>query len=68
MFSILPRPFQHSGPPCLQHPYFLDVVTQMVDVVTNPAQTTPTHYAPLGNFCILLSEIVSGAFLGTCSL
>ena len=43
--SVLPRPFQHSGPPCLLYLYFFDVVTKMIDVVTNSAQTTPTHYA-----------------------
>ena len=35
--SVLPRPFQHSAPPCLQWPYFFDVVTKMIDVVTNHA-------------------------------
>ena len=44
-FSVLPRPFQHSDPPCLLHPFSFDVVTQMIDVVTNSVQTTPTRYA-----------------------
>ena len=43
--SVLPRPFRHSGPPCVQHKFFFDVVTQMIDVFSNSAQTTPTHYA-----------------------
>ena len=45
MFAVLPRPFQHSGPPCLQYPYFFDVVAKMIDVIINSAQATSTHYA-----------------------
>ena len=43
--SVLPRPFQHSGPLCLLQPCFFDVVTKMIDVVTNSAQATPTRSA-----------------------
>ena len=45
VYSVLPRPFQHSGPPlspCLKQLYFFNVVTKMIDVVTNSTQTTPT--------------------------
>ena len=41
MFS--PDPFS-TAPQCLQYPYFFDMVTKMIDVVINSAQTTPTHY------------------------
>ena len=42
--SALPRPIQHSGPPpCLQYPYFVDVVDKMNDVVTNSAQPNHAH-------------------------
>ena len=36
---------EHSGPPCLQNPYFFDMVAKMFDVVTNSIQATPTRYA-----------------------
>ena len=32
-------------PQCLLYPYFFDVVTKIIDVATNFAQTMPTHYA-----------------------
>ena len=41
VYSVLPRPFQHSTPPCLKQLCFFDVVTKMIDVVTNSTQTTP---------------------------
>ena len=35
----VPRPFQHSSPPpCLQQPYFFDVVTKTIDVIKNSPQ------------------------------
>ena len=45
VYSVLPRPFQLSSPPCLQQPYFFDVETKTINVVTNSAQTTPTRWA-----------------------
>ena len=45
VINILPRPFPHRGPTCLQYPYFFDVVTKTIDVVTNYAQTTLNRYA-----------------------
>ena len=44
IISVLPGPFQHSGPPMPSITlFFFDVGTKMIDVVTNSAQTTPTH-------------------------
>ena len=38
---FFPGPFSIVAPPThIQQPYFFDVVTKMIDVVTNSAQTT----------------------------
>ena len=42
---VPPRPFQHSCPHDFTIHIFFDVVTKMIDVVTNSAQTMPTGYA-----------------------
>ena len=37
-------PFWHTPPQCFQWPYSFDVVTKMINVVTN-SPPTPTHFA-----------------------
>ena len=65
--SVLPRPVQQSGSPCLKHKFFSDEATQIIDVVTNSAQTTPTHYTctfswgePLYSFSLHLNVVYNG--------
>lgn len=45
LYSVLPRPFQYSGPTCLHYPHFFGVVniTIMIDVVISSTQNMPTH-------------------------
>ena len=44
MHSTSSVAFQHGSlPHAFQIPYFFDVVTNMIDVVTNSAKTTPTR-------------------------
>ena len=45
IISVLPRPLWQSGPICLHCQFNFDVGRKSIDVVTNSAQTTPTHSA-----------------------
>ena len=46
MYSVFSLgPFSIAAPHAFNKRFFFDVVTQMIDVVTNSAQTTPTYYA-----------------------